>query len=106
RYEYAAEWIDIMKLLWSREDEFDYEGQFLRIKKGFAMPKPIQKPFPPLMNAGSSGKGRDFAAKYADMAFLHLNPPISRERRRISTPIAASRARNMAARSRSGRMAM
>jgi alkanesulfonate monooxygenase SsuD/methylene tetrahydromethanopterin reductase-like flavin-dependent oxidoreductase (luciferase family) len=74
RYEYAAEWIDIMKLLWSREDEFDYEGRFLRIKKGFAMPKPIQKPFPPLMNAGSSGKGRDFAAKYADMAFIHLNP--------------------------------
>ena len=36
--------------------------------------KPIQKPFPPLMNAGSSGKGRDFAAKYADMAFLHLDP--------------------------------
>jgi len=74
RYEYAAEWIEIIKLLWSREDEFDYEGKFLRIRKGFSMPKPIQKPFPPLMNAGSSGKGRDFAAKYADMAFLHLNP--------------------------------
>jgi dimethylsulfone monooxygenase len=38
------------------------------------MPKPIQAPFPPLMNAGSSGKGRDFAAKYADMAFIHLDP--------------------------------
>ena len=74
RYEYAAEWIEIMKLLWSREEEFDYEGRFLRVKKGFSMPKPIQKPFPPLMNAGSSGKGRDFAAKYADMAFLHLDP--------------------------------
>jgi FMNH2-dependent dimethyl sulfone monooxygenase len=74
RYEYAAEWIELVKLLWSREDEFDYEGKFLRIRKGFSMPKPIQKPFPPLMNAGSSGKGRDFAAKYADMAFLHLDP--------------------------------
>jgi len=74
RYEYAAEWIDLMKLLWSAEEEFDYEGRFLRIKKGFSMPKPIQKPFPPLMNAGSSGKGRDFAAKYADMAFIHLDP--------------------------------
>jgi FMNH2-dependent dimethyl sulfone monooxygenase len=74
RYEYAAEWIDLVKLLWSREDEFDYEGKFLRVRKGFSMPKPIQKPFPPLMNAGSSGKGRDFAAKYADMAFLHLDP--------------------------------
>jgi len=74
RYDYAAEWIEILKLLWSREEEFDYEGRFLRVKKGFSMPKPIQKPFPPLMNAGSSGKGRDFAAKYADMAFLHLDP--------------------------------
>ncbi len=74
RYDYAAEWIEIMKLLWSREEEFDYDGKFLRIQKGFSMPKPIQKPFPPLMNAGSSGKGRHFAAKYADMAFLHLDP--------------------------------
>lgn len=74
RYDYAAEWIDIIKLLWSAEEEFDYEGKFLQVKKGFSMPKPIQKPFPALMNAGSSGKGRHFAAKYADMAFLHLDP--------------------------------
>jgi alkanesulfonate monooxygenase SsuD/methylene tetrahydromethanopterin reductase-like flavin-dependent oxidoreductase (luciferase family) len=74
RYEYAAEWIEIMKLLWTREEEFDFEGRFIRIAKGFSMPKPIQKPFPPLMNAGSSGKGRDFAAKYADLAFIHLDP--------------------------------
>jgi dimethylsulfone monooxygenase len=74
RYEYAAEWIEVMKLLWTREEEFDFEGKFIRVAKGFSMPKPIQKPFPPLMNAGSSGKGRDFAAKYADMAFIHLDP--------------------------------
>jgi dimethylsulfone monooxygenase len=72
RYDYAAEWIEILKLLWSREDEFDYEGKFLRVSKGFAMPKPIQKPFPALMNAGGSGKGRHFAAKYCDMAFVVL----------------------------------
>src|SRR5579875_3455826 len=74
RYEYAAEWVEIVKMLWSREDEFDYEGKFLRVNKGFSMPKPIQKPFPPLMNAGASGKGQHFAAKYADMAFIHIDP--------------------------------
>ncbi len=73
RYEYAAEWIEIIKLLWTREEEFDYEGKFLRVRKGFSMPKPIQKPYPPLMNAGSSGKGQHFAAKYADMAFLTID---------------------------------
>ncbi|HKT16622.1 MAG TPA: LLM class flavin-dependent oxidoreductase [Stellaceae bacterium] len=74
RYDYAAEWIEVMKLLWTREEEFDFDGRFIRVAKGFSMPKPIQKPFPPLMNAGSSGKGRDFAAKYADLAFIHLDP--------------------------------
>jgi len=72
RYDYAAEWIEIMKLLWTREEEFDYEGRFLRVTKGFAMPKPLQQPFPALMNAGGSEKGRHFAAKYADMAFIVL----------------------------------
>jgi alkanesulfonate monooxygenase SsuD/methylene tetrahydromethanopterin reductase-like flavin-dependent oxidoreductase (luciferase family) len=73
RYDYAAEWIEIMKLLWTRQEEFDYEGKFLRVTKGFAMPKPIQKPFPPLMNAGSSGRGQHFAAKYCDMAFVTID---------------------------------
>jgi dimethylsulfone monooxygenase len=73
RYDYAAEWIEIVKMLWSRQEEFDYEGKFLRITKGFAMPKPIQTPFPALMNAGGSPKGQHFAAKYCDMAFLVLS---------------------------------
>lgn len=73
RYDYAAEWIEIMKLLWSREEEFDYEGKFLNVRRGFAMPKPVQKPFPALMNAGGSGKGQHFAAKHCDMVFLVLS---------------------------------
>ena len=72
RYDHAAEWIEVMKLLWSREEDFDYEGKFIRVSKGFAMPKPIQKPFPALMNAGGSEKGRHFAAKYCDIAFVVL----------------------------------
>jgi FMNH2-dependent dimethyl sulfone monooxygenase len=72
RYDYATEWIEILKLLWTREDEFDYEGKFLQVKRGFSMPKPIQTPFPPLMCAGSSERGRHFAAKYGDLAFVTL----------------------------------
>ena len=31
----AAEWIEIIKRLWTEDDEFDYEGNFYQIKKGY-----------------------------------------------------------------------
>ena len=45
RYDYAAEWVEILKLLWTSEEEFDYDGKYLQVKKGFSQPKPIQEPF-------------------------------------------------------------
>lgn len=70
RYERAIEWLEIIKLLWTREEEFDYDGQFYKIKKGWLAPKPLQKPYPVVMNAGGSDKGRHYAAKYCDVAFI------------------------------------
>ncbi|MDQ3855542.1 MAG: LLM class flavin-dependent oxidoreductase [Chloroflexota bacterium] len=70
-YEYAAEWLEILRTLWSAEKEFDFEGRFFRIQKGFHEPKPIQRPFPPVMSAGSSWVGERFAAQHADMAFIN-----------------------------------
>ena len=49
--------------------------------KGFHQPKPIQKPFPPIMNAGSSATGARFAAKYADMVFTTSQPRYARRDR-------------------------
>ena len=95
RYDHAAEWIEVIKLLWSREEDFDYEGKFVRVSKGFAMPKPIQKPFPALMNAGGSEKGRHFAAKYCDIAFVVLTSHDLDEGVHKSRPIVVWRARNM-----------
>ena len=73
RYDIAVEWLDVIKRLWTEEDEFDYDGKFYQIKKGFLQPKPIQAPFPAIMNAGGSPKGRHYAAKYADMAFVNMD---------------------------------
>src|SRR5215471_11490687 len=70
RYAYAEEWVEIVQKLWTVEEEFDYAGNFFTIEKGFHQPKPLQRPHPPIMNAGSSGVGARFAAKNADMAFL------------------------------------
>jgi alkanesulfonate monooxygenase SsuD/methylene tetrahydromethanopterin reductase-like flavin-dependent oxidoreductase (luciferase family) len=72
RYDWAAEWLDVIKRLWTEEEAFDYDGQFYQIKKGWLQPKPLQKPYPPIMNAGGSEKGRHYAAKYCDVAFIIL----------------------------------
>jgi alkanesulfonate monooxygenase SsuD/methylene tetrahydromethanopterin reductase-like flavin-dependent oxidoreductase (luciferase family) len=72
RYERAVEWLDVIKQLWTREEEFDFDGRYYTIKKGWLAPKPIQKPYPVVMNAGGSDKGRHYAAKYCDVAFTVL----------------------------------
>ena len=69
RYARAEEWLAIIRRLWTDDDDFDHEGDFYRIKKGYLEPKPIQKPHPPVMNAGASERGRHFAAKNCDLAF-------------------------------------
>lgn len=86
RYRYAAEWIDIVKLLWTREEEFDFEGEFFNIVKGQSSPKPLRKPHPPIMQAGQSGTGARFAAKYADIAFQGVSEgePVEDIRRRFA----------------------
>ncbi len=72
RYDRAVEWLDVIKQLWTREEEFDFDGRYYTIKKGWLAPKPVQKPHPVVMNAGGSDKGRHYAAKYCDVAFTVL----------------------------------
>ncbi len=69
RYDCAVEWLEILKMLWTRDEPFDYEGRYYKINKGLLKPQPIQSPAPPIMCAGGSPKGRHFAAKYCDIVF-------------------------------------
>ena len=34
RYDYAQEWLDVVKLAWSPQEDFDFDGRFIRLKKG------------------------------------------------------------------------
>jgi dimethylsulfone monooxygenase len=75
RYDMAEEWLAIVKRLWTEDEEFDHEGKFYKIVKGYLQPKPIQQPYPAVMNAGGSERGRHFAAKYCDLVFTALGQP-------------------------------
>jgi len=73
RYDMAAEWIGIIKRLWTSDEEFDFEGKFYKVQRAIQAPKPIQRPYPAIMSAGVSPKGRQFAAHYADVNFINLD---------------------------------
>jgi len=67
RYGYAQEWFDIVKALWSREDAFDWDGKFFKLKTVLGDPRP-STPLP-IINAAGSGQGREFAVRNADFLF-------------------------------------
>lgn len=72
RYEYAQEWLDVVNLIWSPRENFDFEGKFL-IHKGIrAHPKPFGGTRPIIMNAGASPVGRAFAIRNCDAFFTNV----------------------------------
>ncbi len=72
RYDQLEEWLHIVRRLWSETAEFDYEGAFFRVEQAMSMPKPVQQPGPPIMNAGGSDRGMRFACQHADLCFVIL----------------------------------
>jgi FMNH2-dependent dimethyl sulfone monooxygenase len=70
RYRYADEWMEVLMRLWTQNETFDFEGQHLHVKDGYQQPKSVQNPRPPVMCAALSPVGHDFAARWADVAFI------------------------------------
>ena len=72
RYDHLAEWLEVLQRMWNEKEEFNYTGEFYQVVRGASMPKPVQHPRPPIMNAGGSPRGMRFACEHADMAFVIL----------------------------------
>lgn len=69
RYAYLAEWLTVLRRLWTDNAEFDHHGEFFDIVGGTSAPHPLQ-PTVPVMNAAGSPRGRLFAAEHADLCFV------------------------------------
>ena len=74
RFELADEWIHIFDRLWSERKSFDYKGKNYDLKGAFSQPHGVQAR-PVLLNAGRSPRGREFAAKNCDIAFVSAHNP-------------------------------
>jgi FMNH2-dependent dimethyl sulfone monooxygenase len=72
RYDQGQEWVDIITSAWSSEEPFDYDGEFYTVRQTDLMPKPVGDERPMIVCAGNSDRGRDFAARNADMMFTAI----------------------------------
>lgn len=71
RYNQLEEWLTIIRKLWGEKAEFDFQGEFYNVKAAMSRPQPLQSRIP-IMNAGGSDRGLEFAAKHADLCFVIL----------------------------------
>mgnify|MGYP001374591946 CR=1 FL=1 len=69
RYKMAEEFTDMMVKLWEGTEELSYDGRFYKTQRGWIAPKPVNGRCV-IVNAGSSGAGLEYAAKYSDLLFI------------------------------------
>lgn len=69
RYAVAAEWMQLIQRIWTEDKPFDFNGTYYQGRGIVSQPKPLQAPRPPIMSAGSSPAGLNFARQWADINF-------------------------------------
>ncbi len=74
RWKILRERIAAMKAIWTQE-EAQYHGKYVNFDKLWSYPKPIQKPYPPILMGGSGRHARQRAAEFDG----HWMPIIGRD---------------------------
>src|ERR1700689_3866691 len=72
RYLVADEWATLLRQLWTVPGESSFAGTYFQVERGCSDPKPVQDPYPVIMNAGRSPAGREFAARHSDLIYAGL----------------------------------
>lgn len=69
RYDYAQEWVQLVKRLWT-EESVTHHGRFFELDDCRSDPKPLQQPHPSLVCAGISPRGMAFTTQEGTDAFI------------------------------------
>jgi probable F420-dependent oxidoreductase len=66
RRDVAREHVLVMQRLWT-DDEASFDGEYVRLAPSWSWPKPVQKPWPPILVGGAAGPTLfSHIAEYAD----------------------------------------
>jgi pyrimidine oxygenase len=69
RYKYATEWIQVIKRLWT-EESVTFDGEYFHLTDCQCGPKPVQKPYPFIICAGTSDEGFGFTGREGNYSFI------------------------------------
>jgi alkanesulfonate monooxygenase SsuD/methylene tetrahydromethanopterin reductase-like flavin-dependent oxidoreductase (luciferase family) len=62
-----AEALTVIRRLWTEETPFDFEGEHVQLAGAFGNPKPVQRPYPPIVIGGRSAGVLRVVAEHADV---------------------------------------
>jgi alkanesulfonate monooxygenase SsuD/methylene tetrahydromethanopterin reductase-like flavin-dependent oxidoreductase (luciferase family) len=68
-YEYAQEWLDIVKCAWSPQLDFNFDRHFFKLKGARANPKPYGGTRPAIMKPARRRLAKTFAIRNCDALF-------------------------------------
>jgi probable F420-dependent oxidoreductase len=88
RLDQLEDGINVLKAMWTQEEP-TYQGRYFSVRNAYNHPRPVQKPYPPIMLGGSGPRLLEIAARHADIALL--TPPIYHDKDSVQDPTAAVR---------------
>ncbi|MFD9888047.1 LLM class flavin-dependent oxidoreductase [Amycolatopsis sp. NPDC059027] len=62
-----AEACTVIRRLWTEEEPFGFDGDYVRLTGAFGSPKPVQRPHPPIMIGGRAASTLRVVAAHADL---------------------------------------
>ena len=62
-----AEACTVIRRLWTETEPFDFDGTYVQLTGAFCNPKPVQRPYPPIMIGGRSAPVLRVTAEHADL---------------------------------------
>ena len=57
----------VIRRLWTEDEPFDYDGTYIHLTGAYCNPKPVQRPYPPIMIGGAASATLRVVAEHADM---------------------------------------